>query len=233
MTKVRGRREFLTGVAGAGVVLISSAAGAAEAKKKEAGKEKDEGIPPTEDLMREHGVLRRILLVYDEAARRLPAEDAVVGVVASAAGIVRRFVEGYHEELEEEFVLPKLEKAGKLVDVAKIIRVQHAAGRKLTDSISKNAKPGKGASAEQRRAIVADMQSFGRMYTAHAAWEDTDIFPAYRSMFTESELDKLGDQFEEQEHKLLGGSGFEGSLKDVGDLEKALGIHDLARYTPR
>ena len=233
MTKVRGRREFLTGVAGAGVVLISSAAGAAEAKKKEAGKEKDEGIPPTEDLMREHGVLRRILLVYDEAARRLPAEDAVVGVVASAAGIVRRFVEGYHEKLEEEFVLPKLEKAGKLVDVAKIIRVQHAAGRKLTDSISKNAKPGKGASAEQRRAIVADMQSFGRMYTAHAAWEDTDIFPAYRTMFTETELDKLGDQFEEQEHKLLGGSGFEGSLKDVGDLEKALGIHDLARYTPR
>jgi len=232
MSKPGGRREFLTGVAGTGVVLISSSARAAEGKKKEGGKENEEGIPPTEDLMREHGVLRRILLVYDEAARRLPGEDAVVGVVGSAAGIVRRFVEGYHEKLEEEFVLPKLEKAGKLVDIAKIIRMQHAAGRKLTESISKKAKAGKGASAEQRLAIVADMQSFGRMYTAHAAWEDTDVFPAYRSMFTEAELDKLGDQFEDQEHKLLGGSGFEGSLKEVKDLEKALGIHDLARYTP-
>lgn len=228
MPEDRGRREFLTGIAGTGVVLISSAAPGAEEKKK-----KKEDMPPTEDLMREHGVLRRILLVYDEAARRLPAEDAVVGVVASAAGIIHRFVEGYHEKLEEEFVLPKLEKAGKLAYLAKTIRVQHAAGRKLTDAISKNAKPGKGASAEQRRAIVADMQSFGRMYAAHAAWEDTDIFPAYRAMFTERELDKLGDQFEEQEHKLLGGAGFEGSLKDVGDLEKALGVHDLARYTPR
>ena len=28
-------------------------------------------VPPTEDLMREHGVLRRIMLVYDEIARRL------------------------------------------------------------------------------------------------------------------------------------------------------------------
>jgi hemerythrin-like domain-containing protein len=233
MNKLGARREFLTGIAGTGVLLISSSARGAEEKKKETGKEKDEGIPPTEDLMREHGVLRRILLVYDEAGRRLPADDAVVGVVGTAAGIVRRFVEGYHEKLEEQFVLPKLEKAGKLVDLAKIIRVQHAAGRKLTDSISKNAKAGKGASAEQRRAIIADMQSFGRMYTAHAAWEDTDIFPAYRSMFTETELDKLGDQFEEQEHKLLGGSGFEGSLNDVRDLEKALGIHDLAKYTPR
>ena len=67
--------------------------------------------------MREHGVLRRILLVYDEAARRLVGEDAVaLGVIATAAGVVRRFVEGYHEKLEEEFVLPKLEKAGKLGD---------------------------------------------------------------------------------------------------------------------
>ena len=232
MTKLGDRREFITGVAATGVVLIASPAHGAE-EKKERGKEKEEGIPPTEDLMREHGVLRRILLVYDEAARRLPGEDAVLGVVGTAAGIVRRFVEGYHEKLEEEFVLPKLEKAGKLVDMAKIIRVQHAAGRKLTESISKNAKAGKGASAEQRRAIVTDMQSFVHMYTAHAAWEDTDIFPAYRSMFTEADLDKLGDQFEDQEHKLLGGSGFEGSLKDVKDLEKALGIHDLAKYTPR
>lgn len=233
MTKLGDRREFMTGIAATGVVLFSSSARAAEEKKKEGGKGEEEGIPPTEDLMREHGVLRRILLVYDEAARRLPADDAVVSVVGSAAGIVRRFVEGYHEKLEEEFVLPKLEKAGKLIDMAKIIRVQHAAGRKLTESISKNTKAGKGASAEQRRAIVADMQSFAHMYTAHAAWEDTDIFPAYRSMFTEAELDKLGDQFEDQEHKLLGSSGFEGSLKEVKDLEKALGIHDLAKYTPR
>jgi hypothetical protein len=55
-------------------------------------------------------VLRRILIVYDEAARRLAADDAVaLPVVAEAAKIVRRFVEGYHENLEEEFVLPKLD----------------------------------------------------------------------------------------------------------------------------
>jgi hemerythrin-like domain-containing protein len=226
MTTPGGRREFLTGVAGTGLLLISAAGRASEGKK-------EEGIPPTEDLMREHGVLRRILLIYDDAARRLPGEDAVVAVVGSAASVVRRFVETYHEKLEEQFVLPKLEKAGKLTDLAKIIRVQHAAGRKLTESISKNAKPGKGASPEQRRAIVSDMQSFGRMYAAHAAWEDTEIFPAYRAMFSEAELDKLGDQFEEQEHKLLGSSGFEGSLKEVQELEKTLGIHDLGQYTPR
>jgi hypothetical protein len=45
---------------------------------------------------------------------------------------------------------------------------------------------------------VAEMQSFGRMYTAHAAWEDTELFPVYRAQFTEAELDELGDRFEGQ-----------------------------------
>lgn len=227
------RREFLAGLAGAGAAVVASA-GARAAEPATAGRGKEGDIPPTEDLMREHGVLRRILLVYDEASRRLVVDDAAaVGVVASAAGIVRRFVEGYHEKLEEEFVLPTLEKAGKLVELAKVIRVQHAAGRKLTDAISKAAKAGRGVTADGRRAIVADMQSFGRMYAAHAAWEDTELFPVYRQQFTEAELDKLGDRFESEEHKLLGSGGFEGSLKEVGELEKALGIHDLARFTPR
>jgi hemerythrin-like domain-containing protein len=220
------------------VVLAAAAArGAPPApardKKNEA---KGEDIPPTEDLMREHGVLRRILLVYEEAARRLASDDAIaLGAVVSAAGIVRRFVEGYHEKLEEEFVLPKLEKAGKLVELAKVIRAQHAAGRHLTDAIlhAASAGGGKTASVDQRRAIVTPMQTFAHMYAAHAAWEDTELFPVYRAMFSEAELDKLGERFEEQEHKLLGVAGFEGALKEVGDVEKTLGIHDLAVFTPR
>ena len=223
------RREFLAGTA---TVLISAAARPALAA--EATKEKGDDVPPTEDLMREHGVLRRILLVYDEAARRLATEDATaMSVAAAAANIVHRFVEGYHEKLEEEFVFPKLEKAGKLADLTEVLRTQHAAGRKLTEAILKGAKSGKAATAEQRRSLVADIQSFGRMYAPHAAWEDTELFPVYREQFTEAEFDKLGDRFEDQEHKLLGSGGFEGSLREVRDLEKTLGLHDLAKFTPR
>jgi hemerythrin-like domain-containing protein len=227
----RGRREFLAGLAGTGIVLGAAGAGGVPATAK---KQKAEEIPPTEDLMREHGVLRRILLVYDAAARRLAGDDAIaVGAVAAAANIVRRFVEGYHEKLEEEFVLPALEKASKLTDLTKVIRTQHAAGRKLTEAILRATKSKSAAgAADQRRTVVAAVQSFARMYAAHAAWEDTELFPVYRGLFTEAQLDELGERFEEQEHKLLGGGGFEGSLREVSDLERTLGIHDLAIYTP-
>ncbi len=222
------RRAFLTGAAGTGLAL---AAGTARAAAK-TGSKKPADIPPTEDLMREHGVLRRVLLVYEEAARRLPAgEPAVTTVVAGAANVIHRFVEGYHEKLEENFVFPTLERAGKLVDLTTILRTQHAVGRKLTEAILAATKGG-ALAPSARGAVVADMQSFVHMYAPHAAWEDTELFPAYRALFSEAELDKLGDKFEDQEHALLGGGGFEGSLRDVGDLEKALGIHDLGRYTP-
>jgi hemerythrin-like domain-containing protein len=211
-------------VAGAGVVLLASPAAHAKAERG--------GVPPTEDLMREHGVLRRILLVYEEAIRKLSTGDAaVLDVIAGAANIVHRFVEGYHEKLEEEFVFPKLEQAGKLLDLTQVLRVQHAAGRKVTDAIRESTKQ-KSASAAQRQALTANLASFIRMYAPHAAWEDTELFPVFRQLYSAAELDRLGDRFEDQEHKLLGGGGFEGSLKDVGDLEKALGIHDLSKFTP-
>ncbi len=223
-----GRREFLVGVAGAGAVLISTAAAGAESRHGGAGGD----VPPTEDLMREHGVLRRLLLVYEEAIRKLPSGDAaMVDVIAGAANIVHRFVEGYHEKLEEDFVFPKLEQAGKLVDLTQVLRIQHAAGRKVTDAI-REATRQKSLGPERRQSLTANLQAFIRMYAPHAAWEDTELFPAFRQLYTAAELDRLGDRFEAQEHKLLGGGGFEGSLAEVGELEKELGIHDLSKFTP-
>jgi len=213
-------------MAGAGAVLLASPT--ARAKTERGG-----GVPPTEDLMREHGVLRRILLVYEEAIRRLPSGDAaVLDVIAGAANIVHRFVEGYHEKLEEEFVFPRLERAGKLLELTQVLRIQHAAGRRVTDAIRESTKQ-RSASAAQRQALTGNLEAFIRMYAPHAAWEDTELFPVFRQLYSEPELDRLGDRFEDQEHKLLGGGGFEGSLKDVGDLEKALGIHDLSKFTPK
>jgi hemerythrin-like domain-containing protein len=114
-----GRRRF---IGGAGVAIVAVAARAA-------GKQEEE-VSPGEDLMREHGVLRRVMLVYDEAVRRLHAGQQVpLDAVAAGAGIVRRVIEDYHEKLEEDFLFPRFEKAGELTDVVAVLRTQHRAGR--------------------------------------------------------------------------------------------------------
>jgi hypothetical protein len=56
--------------------------------------------------------------------------------LAGAAKIVHTFIEDYHEKLEEDHLSPRFEKAGKLVDLVKVLREQHQAGRRLTDQIA-------------------------------------------------------------------------------------------------
>ena len=102
------------------------------AKKEEAGE-----VAPPEDLMREHGVLKRVLLVYREGIRRVNArQDLPPDAIRDGAGIIRRFIEDYHEKLEEDYLFPRFEKADKLVDLTTVLRAQHQAGRRLTDRIT-------------------------------------------------------------------------------------------------
>lgn len=224
------RRRFLNVVAtGAGAAVVGASAIARAAPPQEEAE-----VTPSEDLMREHGVLRRVLLVYEEAARRLSGnEKPPADLLATTAGIVRKFVEDYHEHVEETEVFPRLHKAGKEVALVRTLLAQHQAGRKLTATILDNARAATQGTPASRTAVLDAIAAFARMYRPHAAREDTELFPAFQKLFTRAEFDRLGDRFEEAEHKMLGSAGFEGTLKEVVDLERSLGINDLARFTPR
>jgi hemerythrin-like domain-containing protein len=195
-------------------------------------KSKPSDVSATEDLMREHGVLNRVLLIYEEGVQRINAgTPPSADVLSSAAGIIRKFIEQYHEQLEEEQVFPRLERAGKLTDLAQVLRAQHSAGRRVTAEILKNATAAALKNKANAQALIKPIQLFIRMYRPHEAREDTVLFPAFHALFTEEEFDKLGDQFEEKEHQLLGSAGFEGTVEQVAQLEKALGIYNLSKFT--
>jgi hemerythrin-like domain-containing protein len=70
--------------------------------------------------MREHGVIRRVLVVYREASARLRSKPASVppDALQKAAKLMRSFGEDYHEkQLEEAHIFPALTKAGPLVSM--------------------------------------------------------------------------------------------------------------------
>jgi hemerythrin-like domain-containing protein len=226
------RRAFLLGVAStASFVFDGCAAGAqvASAATPSASSDRDVAeVTPGEDLMQEHGVLERVLLIYGEAAGRIErAETLDLALVTGAAEIVRRFVEEYHEKVEEQFVFPRLEAAQRERDLVAILRRQHQRGRELTAEIIRSSKASAASSD-----LVRPLRAFERMYRPHAAREDTVLFPAFRAMVGGAAYRELGEQFEEQEHIKLGEHGFEGAVKEVAALEAALGISDLAKFTP-
>jgi hemerythrin-like domain-containing protein len=206
----------------------------ADGKVGKAGAKQDEDMSPMEDLMREHGLLERLLLIYDEVLRRLSTPTELpADVLMTAAGIVRRFVEDYHEKLEEDFVFPRFEKAGKLVDLVAVLRTQHQRGRGLTDQIMSLGVAGALKSDTARRQLSEVLRQFNRMYRPHAAREDTVLFPEFRGLVGAKAYDALGEQFEDKEHALFGEQGFEKMVDEVAKLERTLGIYEISEFTPR
>src|SRR5947199_3639674 len=114
---MRDRRRFLRTAATLGVATSIPGLTWAYAKDKE---KVEEEVGAVEDLMREHGVLNRVLLIYEEGLRRLRAgEDVGPELFRKVATLVRKFVEDYHEQLEEKFIFPEFEKRKRLVDLIK------------------------------------------------------------------------------------------------------------------
>ena len=227
------RRTFLRAgfVSGVAVLSVSPALLAADAKKES---EQEEEIAPTEDLMREHGVLKRVLLAYDEIVHRLDArKDFPAQALADAAGIIRNFIEDYHEKLEEDFLFPRFEKAGKQSDLTRILREQHQAGRRLTDTTLRLAKLKSLKDESERKQLADSLRQFIRMYEPHEAREDTVLFPALRKVVSPHEFGALGEDFEKKEHQLFGEDGFEQMVDKVAAIEKRLGIYDLGQFTPK
>ncbi|WP_214105428.1 hemerythrin domain-containing protein [Acrocarpospora catenulata] len=198
--------------------------------------EEIEPVTPPEDLMREHGVLKRILLIYREGIRRIEGGQPVPAQALHAgAYLIRTFIEEYHEHLEEKYVFPALVKAGKLTGTVQILIQQHDRGRTLTARIlnATGTTPAPTPSARARGALVADMAAFIRMYEPHEAREDTVVFPALREVVTLRQFAEMGEIFEDEEHRRFGTAGFTGIVNQVADIEKSLGIYDLAQFTPR
>ena len=77
-------------------------------------KKKEPEIPLTEDLMREHGILNRILLIYEEIIKKIENDtDFLITTLNNTVNITQSFIEDYHEKLEENYVFPIFEKHKK------------------------------------------------------------------------------------------------------------------------
>ena len=241
------RRKVLVSLsaAGAGALLIGCRAPSGPAGRT--GATNDEGKEPAsgeatapaevtavEDLMREHGILRRALLVYQESVVRLRQDAASVPAEAleKTAQLFRVFGEEYHESrLEEAYIIPMIKKVqGPVAAYADVLVAQHARGREITDYVLSVTK-GDRISAHQVDGVTKALESFVRMYEHHAAIEDTVVFPAWKTTAGEQEYSEMSEKFEDIETEIFGEDGFESALKRMEEIENSLGLTNLDMFT--
>jgi hemerythrin-like domain-containing protein len=226
------RRDFLkTAGACLGAAALLAPAKLLAAAPREA---KAIEVTPPEDLMREHGVLRRLMLIFDNLAGRLQGGgEFSPAPLTQATGLIKRFIQDYHEKDEEDYLFPRFAKAGKMTDLVKVLLAQHQAGRQLIVKVQRQAAAANLKTGAGRTELGKLLRAFNRMYRPHAAREDTVLYPAFRAVISPAEFDALGDTFEDREQKFFGKDGFEKIVGEVAGLEKQLKIYELAQFTPR
>jgi hemerythrin-like domain-containing protein len=232
MIEFDNARRRLVIAAGAGLALAGTHVQPAKAAEKHDDDEKEVGA--VEDLMREHGVIRRAILVYRDMAAKLRTKPASLDpeLLRRTATMFRTFGEDYHEKkLEETHIFPTIKKAGgPAAAYVDVLIAQHQRGRELTDYIL--ATVGKGALATgDAETLARVLDSVELMYEHHAAREDTVVFPAWKDALSARQLDEMGETFEEIEHQQFGKDGFEDAAAKIALIEQALGITDISRFT--
>jgi hemerythrin-like domain-containing protein len=226
--RVFDRRTLLVG--GLGVLAGGGATAAARALTSGGSLVGPSVASPGEELMTEHGVLKRVLLAYRAASDQLAAGvTPPASAVLDAAQIVADYIESFHEGLEEAYVFPRVQ--SHYSSLVTTLLVQHDRGRHLTAQILTIASAGF-AEASARATLRTDLDLFVRMYEPHEAWEDTVIYPALRALTPQRTLDDLAERFADLETKQYGPGALTQMLDRISGVEEQLGISDLAGFTP-
>ncbi len=214
------RRVFLT-IAGSGIALAAC------------GKGEESGVGAVEDLMREHGVIRRILVVYRVSALHLrdKLQPVPLEALQGAAQLMQVFGEDYHEKkVEEAHLFPMLRKVGGpgAAEIDSLL-AQHRRGREITQYILAACRKG---GAQSNEPLAQTLEAFCLMYEEHAAREDTILFPAWKEALSAKQLAEMGELFEDIEHQTFGKDGFDDAVVKIASIEQAFGLSAATLTAP-
>ncbi len=191
-------------------------------------------IPTAVEIMeRQHGILRRALFILDEvkggmdARMELPPE-----IIQGTVDVLRRTLVECHQKIEDESIFPLFESAKKMNGLVGVLREQHAAGVQVIGIIGQFAADFSVKDIEKRRTMQNALHHFSRMYRAHSDREDTQIFPVLRQIVPPADFAKLNEAVQKQDLQILGPNGYDEAMSRLEGFENALGMGDLAAFTP-
>jgi hemerythrin-like domain-containing protein len=202
---------------------------------KEKGEELEENkASPMEDLMKEHGFVERILIMYQRMIdMAIRGQDVDVSIINRSAQMIHDYINNHHERDEERYVFPKFKEASYIVDIVDTLKEQHDSSRKIAKELIDLSARGASIGMDDRKRLMYLCGAFSYMYLAHIAHENTILFPVFYDIVSSDYLEDIREKMEEGEKKVLGETGFRGIVGRLSELEKRVGSYDLNQFTPR
>lgn len=187
-------------------------------------------ITPNEDLMREHGILHRLLLIYENLLYRINYKIKInYKLFLVTAIIMHNFIELYHEKTEEKYIFPVLIKHNIHKELINELILQHKISNKITKKIINILYDEKNINV---KLLYKYISNFIYMYKYHSTREDTIVFQEFRKLLSDIKYQEISNLIENEE-KLISNNQytFNKVLKYVIIIEKHLDINDLSNIT--
>jgi len=189
-------------------------------------------VDPIQDLQKDHGLFRRLLLIYDEMTRIINSgQDFDTSQLQNAANIVASYFENFHEMLEETYIFPVFIQNQQMVDLVNTLQQDHATGRTITQSILLQCQTGDLQSPQTLQTISNSLQQYVTILRPHLAKEESQLFPLFQNLTTQQNYDVIGELFAGQEIDTFGQNGFTSISNQVSAIEQALNMTTLAQPT--
>lgn len=179
-----------------------------------------------EYLYKNQGLLKRMLLIYEELIRRLENNIRIGNkIIYYSANIINNFIENYLEKTKEKYIFPLLQKNNFEIKLLNEIKDQYKLKKQLTNTILKLSE---NDIITDKNELIFYLQQYIKITRYHMSREDTVVIPKFISLLdNESKLD-YSCLFDEQQSKNLGADGFNKYLNIIVSIEKYIKIHDLS-----
>lgn len=188
---------------------------------------------PIENLMKEHGVLMRILAIYDKVVSDAASGGTFnVSAINRTADLSRGYIGRHHDACEERYIFPKFREAHYIVDIVTELHNQHYAAAMITNQMLALSSTGGDLDENSLQTLKNLCAVISRMYRPHMSWEQTIVFPAFYDIVSTDYVKQIQEEMAAEERKILGDTGFRGLVGRLSEIEKEVGTYDLHNYTP-
>ncbi len=194
------------------------------AREFEPGRRHIRALNAIEILVKEHGLIRQFLDNLSIAADMVDNGDLPPKeFFERAVQFARVFADKYHHYKEEHLMFTQLaqKKAGALDGAIESLRFQHERGRNFISEISSSLEGYAKGNDLHITNLLENVGAYIHLLRHHIHKEDHHFFPMAREVFTESELQGLGEMFEE-EGKKAGQDVIENNRKLVEEMGSLL-----------
>lgn len=162
-------------------------------------------MKPTDDLMDEHRVIERMLVILIKASNRLEEGKSVDSAFyVGAVDFLKNFADKCHHSKEEKLLFVKMMErgvSGEVGPIAVMMR-EHQDGRAHVKNLDKLSKEKMTKSTKD--GLIKASRAYADLLSKHIQKEDNILYPMANQILDDADQRELEKGFEEVEEKVMG-----------------------------